>query len=238
MINGNTVLAIIPARAGSKGILNKNIKQLNGKPLIGWTIDEVIKSNYLDKIIVTTDSNEIAEIANKHGAETPFIRSKELSDDVTTGNDVIIHTLKWFDEYGSKYDFFVYLQPTSPLRKTVHISEALEMLAKDTRATSVVSVCESKRHPFWMKKIDNDGYLDDFLEPIEAYPNRQDLPKVYFPNGAIYATTWNIYLEDESFYKRRCLPYVMDEYTSIDLDTLSDWEYVEYLLSRHKFTIK
>ncbi len=230
MIKGNTVLAIIPARAGSKGILNKNIKLLDGKPLIGWTIDEALKSNYLDNIMVTTDSNEIVEIANKYGAETPFIRPQEYSDDSATGNDVIIHTLKWFDEYGSKYDFFVYLQPTSPLRKSVHISEVLEMLVNDSLTTSVVSVCESKKHPFWMKKIDNDGYLEDFLKPIELYPNRQDLPKVFSPNGAIYASNWNVYLEDKSFYKKRCLPYVMDEKSSIDLDTINDWEYAEYLL--------
>ena len=230
MIKNKRILGIIPARGGSKGIPGKNTKLLGNKPLISWTIEEALKSDYLDNLIVSTDSHEIADIAIKYGTEVPFLRPKEYAQDDSTGVDVILHALSWLEKNAQPYHYFIYLQPTSPFRKVCHIEEAMEVFAVDSTTASVVSVCKPKYHPSWMKTIDDNGFMRDFCKPIELYPNRQSLPNVYVPNGAIYASRWDVFLNDGSFYKGNCRPYIMDEQDSLDLDTENDWQYAEFLI--------
>lgn len=159
MINGKKILAIIPARGGSKGILKKNIKPLKGKPLIAWTIEEAKKSKLLDKIIVSTDDEEIMNVAKKWGAEVPFLRPSELARDDTPGIAPVLHALEYF----SDYEYVVVLQPTSPLRLAEDIDEAIYLCEKN-KSNFCVSVTESKIIPDWMFRINNRG----MLEPLNS----------------------------------------------------------------------
>ena len=232
MINRKSILAIIPARIDSKGIPQKNIKKLAGKPLIAWTIKEAKKSKYIDRLIITTDSEVIARISRKEGAETPFLRPFELALDNSSGTDVIQHTLEWFQKDKSSFDYFIYLQPTSPFRTVKHIDEAIESIMSSKQSNSLISVSIPSKHPYWMKKINKDGFLESFIETDKSYNNRQELPNVFAVNGAIYICKWNVFLKDHSFYKGNCLPFIMDSHSSIDLDTLDDWSFAEYLLNQ------
>ena len=179
MINGKSVLAIIPARGGSKEIPGKNTKLFGDKPLIAWTIEEVKKSDYLDNIIVSTDSQQIADIAIHYELEVPFLRPIEYAQDKSDATDVILHTLNWFKKNSNTFDYFVYLQPTSPFRKANHIDESIKKLCNQNIATSIVSVCIVKEHPFWMKIIEKEGYLNQFTKSGGSISNRQQLSEIY-----------------------------------------------------------
>ena len=233
MINGKMILGIIPARGGSKGILGKNAKEIAGKPLIAWTVEAAKQSKYIDRLIISTDSEEIAGIGRDVGVEIPFLRPSEIAQDKSTGADVILHTLNWFEGNDLKFDYFIYLQPTSPMRKSIHIDKAIEMIVLNGNADSLVSISESSKHPHWMKTINKNGYIENFLPSGTVYNNRQDLSAVYALNGAIYICRWDVFVEDHSFYLRNCLPFVMDQVSSIDIDINSDWEYAEYILSNN-----
>lgn len=229
MIQGKTVLAVIPARGGSKGIPRKNIKKLCGKPLIAWTIEEGLKSKYIDKLIVSTEDEEIALLSRKYGAEVPFLRPKELSYDDTPGIEPIIHSIKWMEQNaGIEYNYICVLQCTSPFRKSEHIDEALETLAKKN-GECIVSVCESEISPYWMKKIEN-GILKDFMNNVQFYARRQELPKIYRLNGAIYAGKTSFVLKNKSWYGDNTLPYVMQRHDSLDIDDMLDFKIAELLM--------
>lgn len=223
------ILAIIPARGGSKGIPRKNIKVFNNKPLIAYTINEALKSKYIDRVIVSTEDDEIASVSKYYGAEVPFLRPKELSADSTPGIDPIIHCINWFNQNENYYpDYVCLLQCTSPLRKTKHIDEALEKIIYN-ESDSLVSVCESEISPYWMKKIE-DGKMKDFLDATKFYSRRQDIPKVYRLNGAIYISKTESLLNNKSFHTENTLPYVMDRITSIDIDDMVDFKFAEFLM--------
>ena len=233
MYSGKSILAIIPARGGSKGIPKKNIRDLAGKPLIAWTIEECKKSKYIDRFILSSDNEEIINVARQWGCEVPFIRPPELAQDDTPGNDVIVHALHWFNvNEEKKYDFFVLLQPTSPLRKQTHIDSAIKLFAENKDANSLVSVSEVNEHPFWMKKIDENGYLQDFIDKKENVTRRQDLPKVLSLNGAIYISEISSFIEEPNFYSGNCLGFKMDKKSSLDIDTMLDFEFANSILSK------
>jgi CMP-N,N'-diacetyllegionaminic acid synthase len=231
MINGKTVLAIVPARGGSKGIPGKNIKLLGEKPLISWTIEAAKESKSIDKVIVSTDSEEIANLAKDCGAEIPFMRPSELATDTALIVDTILHIQHWFEENDKKYDYFILLQPTSPFRTAMHIDQALDQVFRTSKAQSLVSVKIVDENPYSMRRINSNGFIENFMSDSKQYPRRQDKPKVYIVNGAIYICEWDIYLKDKNFYKRNCLPYIMEEKNSLDLDSLLDWKLAEVLLN-------
>ena len=233
MYKNNTILGIIPARGGSKGIPKKNIKILVDKPLITWTIHAAQKSQYIDKLIISTDSEEIAKMGSQLGAEIPFIRSSELAKDDSSGSDVIIHALDWFQCNRKTYDYFILLQPTSPFRKTEHIDKALEVIISKQDIDALVSIQKVDQHPYWMKKINKAGYLEKYNEESSAYTYRQSLPELYINNGAIYICKWDVFIDDRSLYKRNCYPFIMERKFSLDLDTMDDWKYAEYLLNNN-----
>ncbi|WP_238883204.1 cytidylyltransferase domain-containing protein [Clostridium sp. YIM B02551] len=229
MIENKSILAIIPARGGSKGIPRKNIKMLDNKPLIAYTIEEAKKSKYIDRVIVSTEDNEIAEIAKKYGAEVPFLRPEELSKDDTPGIEPIIHCLDWFEESQNfTPEYTICLQCTSPFRKSEHIDEAIEKLINND-GDSIVSICESEISPFWMKKIENNKMVD-FLEKSEFYARRQDVPKVYQLNGAIYITNTQLLREIRNWYTDNTLPYIMNKESSLDIDDILDFKFAEVLI--------
>ena len=233
MINGKTILAIIPARGGSEEIPGKNVKLLGGKPLISWTIEAAKESKYTDKVIISTDSEEIADIAKGSEAEVPFMRPSELATGKALVVDAILHALRWFEEEDREYDYFILLQPTSPFRTAMHIDQALEQMIKSQEVQSLVSVKIVVENPYSMRRINSKGFIENFMSDSRQYSRRQDKPKVYLVNGAIYICEWGVYLKDKSFYKRNCLPYIMEEKSSLDLDTSLHWKLAEELLDAH-----
>ena len=229
MIADKTVLAIIPARGGSKGVLRKNIRELGGKPLIAWTIGEAKKSNYIDRIILSSEDDEIIEVAKQWGCEVPFIRPRELAQDNTPGIDPVIHAIEMLPE---KYDYIVLLQPTSPLRRTEDIDGCLEFTIAQG-VTSCVSVTEPEKSPYWMYQMAQDSHrLEPLLVQTHEATRRQDLPTVYALNGAVYVITSRALLENKDFITNETIGYVMSKEHSVDIDTELDFEFVSCLLAK------
>ena len=213
------ILGLIPARAGSKGVPHKNVANVAGKPLIAWTIQAAQGAKGLDRLIVSTDSQTIADIAVAFGAEVPFLRPAEYARDDTPAAPPVLHALEWLEK-NEQYrpDFVMLLQPTSPLRATFDIDAAIALLDK-TGADSVVSVTPATRSPYWMKTITADGRLADFIPGDVGKARRQDLPPVYALNGAIYLVRREIFQKTQSWYTDRSYAYVMPDERSLDIDT-------------------
>ncbi|MFW6029918.1 MAG: cytidylyltransferase domain-containing protein [Halanaerobiales bacterium] len=225
------ILAIIPARSGSKGLKDKNIKNLHGKPLIAYTIEVAIASGIFETIIVTTDSKEYADIAIQYGAEVPFLRSEELSSDTTSSKEVIIDAISKMNCRGYYYDYFMLLQPTSPLRTVENIKESYDLLVK-RKANSVVSVCKVDHSPLLSNILDETLLLDNFLKKFNN-KRRQDLPQYYRINGAIYLSKVDYYLKFQDFYKRNSIAYIMNKKESVDVDDIYDFKLAEILIKEN-----
>ena len=235
MYNNQQILALIPARGGSKGIPKKNIKLLGGRPLIVWSIDAAKQSQLIDRVIVSTDSEEIAEIARAAGAEAPFLRPAEISQDLTPDTPVFEHALAWLKEHDNfAPDMIVHLRPTGPLRTAEEIDEAIEMLARDPEADSVRSVEDPPKPPFKMWEPEGK-YIKPFaelhgLKDFHTMP-RQMLPKVYQTTADIGIMRTRTVLEKKSVIGDRVIPYVLKRPT-IDIDHPIDFEIAEMLLKR------
>lgn len=227
------ILGIVVARGGSKSIPRKNIKPLGGKPLIAWTIEQAKKSGIFDRIILSTDDEEIAEVGKKFGAEVPFMRPKELAEDATPTLPVLQHAVRRLKE-NENYspDFVAILQPTAPFRRPEHFKEAFELLEK-TNADSVISVAEipGHSHPMWALKINESKIARLFVtgEHVrKRIPRRQELPKAHVNSGHIYIfKTGLLFGEEPNFYGDKVAAYVMDEKYCVNIDTLRDWEEAE-----------
>ena len=226
MYNGFKILALIPARGGSKGIKNKNIINLCGKPLIQYTIDAAKGSKYIDDVVVSTDSETIADIARKCGAEVPFLRPAELSSDTSKSIDVVIHAVSFLKDLHREYDCLVFLQPTQPLRTVEDIDKAIETFYNNGRL-SLVSVCEVENHPILMRTIE-DGKLKPLLK-CGSSVRRQDMPKYYCVNGCIYINS-TFELDCDLSQNDNIVPFIMNQSHSVDIDEMSDLEMAEYLL--------
>jgi CMP-N,N'-diacetyllegionaminic acid synthase len=228
MYDNKTFLAIIPARGGSKRLPRKNILDLAGKPLIAWSIEAGLDSQYIDKVVVSSDDNEILEISEKFGAHI-IKRPEELSSDIATTFDAIKHTIDNFE----KYDYVVLLQPTSPLRNEKDIDKAIEMI-EEKNANAVVSVSEMDHSPFWTNTLPEDGNMNNFLKDEVLNKRSQDLEKYYRLNGAIYICKIDSLLEEQSFFlKDNIFAYVMDRKSSIDIDEEIDFKIAEVLKKDH-----
>lgn len=226
------ILALIPARGGSKGIPHKNTVDLCGKPLLQYTIEAAKESKLVTRTIVSTDDESIANIAMKIGVEV-MRRPIELSGDMTPMKDVIDYVISQLDQEEYKPDVLVLLQPTSPLRTAKHIDEALLSMLDDSNADAVVSVIELPHlhSPLKIMKTNSKGYLEFYLQGGEQYTLRQTLPKFYARNGAaIYAVKVESYKQTKSLYGTNCLPYVMSQNESIDIDDIGDIEIAKYYL--------
>jgi CMP-N-acetylneuraminic acid synthetase len=224
MYKNKSFLAIIPARGGSKRLPRKNILNLAGKPLIAWSIEAGLNSGYIDKVIVTSDDDEILEISRKFGADI-IKRPDELASDTATTFDAIKHTV----ENLKKYDYIVLLQPTSPLRNEKHIDEAIELLELKN-ADAVVSVCEMDHSPLWSNILPEDLSMKNFLREEVLNKRSQDLEKYYRINGAIYICKTEKLLENKGFFlKENIFTYIMDRNSSIDIDEEIDFKIAEVL---------
>ena len=216
MIENKTVLAIIPARGGSKGVPRKNIRDVAGKPLIAWTIEEAKKSEYIDRLVVSTDNQEIADIAVQWGGDVPFMRPAELALDDTPGISPVIHMLTTVQP---EYDLVVLLQPTSPLRTVEDIDGAITLMV-DRNAKACVSVVEPDKSPYWMYSLNNSGKLIPLLSG--DYACRQDIPVAYALNGAVYVAESNWLVRMQTFVTDETVAFIMPKERSIDIDTNID----------------
>ena len=221
MIDGKSILAIIPARGGSKGLPGKNIRPMCGKPLIGWTIEKANKCSYLDSILVTTDDKEIAEVAQSFGAYVPFIRPAEFATDQSSTYAVIRHAVSYFKDIECKeFDYIVLLEPTSPLREDDDINQMLELIvARQDEYDSIVSVGEVTEHPSIMKRLVADG-IEPFWPNLAQTTRRQDNAAAYFPFGVAYIAKTSSLLEENTFYTRRCMHFLIKRYQNYEIDDI------------------
>jgi CMP-N-acetylneuraminic acid synthetase len=227
VINNKTFLAIIPARGGSKRLPRKNILNLAGKPLIGWSIEAGLKSRYIDKTVVTSDDDEILNIAKQFGSNV-LKRPDELASDTASSFDAIEHAIK---QTVKQYDYTILLQPTSPLRDDKHIDEAIELLIQKN-ADAVISVCKMDHNPLWSNTLDKTLSMENFLPENILNKRSQDLQTYYRLNGAIYICKTDKLLEEKSFFlKENIFAYIMDRNSSIDIDEEIDFKIAEVLIS-------
>lgn len=225
MYRSKKILAIIPAREGSKGIKNKNIIKLKGKHLIVYSIEAALKSKYIDKVVVSTDGEKIGKISKYYGASVPFLRPKHLALDHSNTIDSLIHCIEEIKKLGEEYDYVVLLQPTQPLRQSWHIDEAIELII-DKNEESLVSVSKAKDHPILMRTIDESGHAINLLKGSSTV-RRQDFPEFYKVNGAIYINKINENLDNNTSLNDNKLVYIMDEKYDVDIDEMLDLKIAE-----------
>jgi CMP-N-acetylneuraminic acid synthetase len=228
MYKGKRFLAIIPARSGSKGVRDKNIRPLCGKPLMAYTIEAAIDCGVIDMVLVSTDSEEYASIAKKYGAEVPFLRPLNISGDMSLASEYIVHALESLREAGHTYDYFVLLQPTSPLRKTEHIIAGVQMIVGEN-LDSVVSFSEAEHPPAYFHSLPNDFNLGS-LALTES--NRQEHKKQYRINGMLYIAKCDNYLQNHSFYGENSKALIIDNSYALDIDSEHDFALAEFLWER------
>lgn len=221
-------VAIIPARSGSKGLPDKNIKLLNGKPLMAYAIEAAKNSNIFDEIMVSTDSLEYAEIAENYGAAVPFMRSAESASDIASSWDVVEEALAEYEKKGKFFDDFCLLQPTSPLRTAEDIQNAYTIFNKKG-AIAVVSVCECEHSPLWCNTLNDNMELEGFIDS-QNYLQRQALRTFYRINGAIYIVNRKEFQKNQFIYRENSFAYIMSQDRSIDIDSLLDFKIAETLI--------
>ncbi len=239
MLNQKKILAVIPARGGSKGLPRKNILPFAGKPLISWTIEQARKARYVDKTIVTTDDETIKQVSLEAGAEVPFIRPEHLATDHADGTDVMRHAAEWYrhNDKQSSFDIMICLQPTSPLRQANDIDRAIELFF-EKNARAIISVCEAEHNPLWTNTLGPDLCMEQFASLEGQRPNRQELPQYYRLNGSIYVLEIDYLINCRSYYGDRTFAYVMPRQRSVDIDTLLDFRFAEFLFTRPGFLAK
>ena len=228
-------IGIIPARGGSKGLPGKNIKNLHGKPLIAWTIENAINSNLIDEIVVSTDSNEIANISETYGAKVPFLRPSIFSTDNATSLSVVEHCLNFYRENLNKsFDIVALLEPTSPIREKDDLDKMVKIL-KDNydRFDAVVSIGEVRDHPAYMKTIEKNGFISPLIKDLIPEGRRQDEKQVFFPFGVCYLIKTSSLISQKTFYPKRTYGYKISESQCIEIDNLIDFLCVETII-KHK----
>ena len=229
MIEGKSILALIPARGGSKGIKHKNIIDLCGKPLIAYTVEAAKKSRYIDDVILSTDDDEIAKVASEYGAEVPFMRPKELATDAAKTIDAVISAIDMLKECGRNYDILVLLQPTQPLRTEQDIDESLELFLRKG-CKSVVAVSPVDDSPLLMRYMDEENKMCKVLD-VSSTCRRQDMPNYYKVNGCIYINSIEEVITELSFNDNE-IPYFMPRERAADIDEMVDLVVAEYYLKK------
>lgn len=218
LMHSDKVLALIPARGGSKGLPRKNVLEAGGKPLIAWTILAAQQSSYIEEVVLSSDDDEIIATALAWNCAVPFRRPDILASDTASSMDVVLHALDQLPGF----DYVVLLQPTSPLRTAAHIDAAFELMKKSD-APCCVSVCEVDQSPYWMYTLDIAGKLIGVMPSESTFMRRQDLPPVYTLNGAIYIARVDWLRRNKSFLSAETVAYVMGKQDSIDIDTIQDF---------------
>jgi CMP-N,N'-diacetyllegionaminic acid synthase len=233
------MIAIIPARGGSKGLPHKNMLLLHNKPLIVYTIEAALKSKSIDRVIVSTDDKNIAAIAIEAGAEVPFYRPDYLSSDTASAVDVYIHAVQWVMKHdGTDISKFVVLLPTSPLRTSKDIDAACTLF-ESKQADTLIAVKETETPPSWICELDQSGKLKNCnFTKVSHMGNRQINKLYYIPCGAIYILDYSVLLNKRTYYTDNTVAYVMPRERATDIDNKMDFEYVEFLMERATNRIK
>jgi CMP-N,N'-diacetyllegionaminic acid synthase len=222
------ILAVIPARGGSKGVPNKNIKDLNGKPLIKYTAEVALKSHYLDKVIVSTDDVKIAQISESIGLEVPFIRPDNLAQDKSPTLPVITHALDFYKNLGQEFDAVCLLQVTSPIRTIEFLNNCLEKFIS-SGADSLISVLEIPHHfnPHWTFKENEEGNLSIATGEKNIITRRQELPNAFYRDGSVYITKSEVLLKQNSLYGEKISYIINPAKDNVNIDTPEDWRLAE-----------
>lgn len=231
MYKDKTFLAIIPARGGSKGLHGKNIKILCGKPLIAWSIEAGLASQYIDEVMVTTDSEIIAEVAREFSATVPFLRPAELASDTATTFDAVKHVIDYYaTEKSQHFDYIVLLEPTSPLRESGDLDQMIEIIVSaDINYDAIVSLGEVHEHPSVMKKITGDKVMP-YVKDLVMTTRRQDNSPAYFPYGVGYIVKTKNLLEEKTFYTRRTTHHLIKRYQCHEIDDIYDFLAIESIM--------
>ncbi len=232
MFKEKKFLALIPARGGSKGLPKKNIKKLVDKPLIAWSIQAALNSNYIDDIIVTTDSEEIAKVSKEYGANVPFLRPGYLSTDEATTVDAVFHAIDFCNnELNKDYDYIVLLEPTSPLREKTDIDLMIEKLInEEDKVDSIISIGEAHEHPSIMKRITEQKTLIPYCESLVRTTRRQDNDKAYFPYGVAYIVKTSTFRTEKTFYSKRNTFYEIQRHQCYEIDDIYDFLAIENII--------
>lgn len=233
MYKSKKIIATILARGGSKGLPNKNIKPMLGKPLLGYTIEQAKVSKYLDKIVLSTDDQSIAKIANEFGLKTPFLRPAELARDDSPSADAILHAINWCKGKREEFDVLVLLEPTSPLRKKTDIDKAIKLFIDNFNKADTL-LCLGKihsdtEHPIGAKIVEN-GYIKPFIKDGMSFYQRQQLPKAYGIYGGIYISKIDTYRKTKSFLTNKTIPYFVERWQEFEIDDYIDWVCVEAVM--------
>lgn len=231
MHGGRRVLALIPARGGSKGLPGKNLALLAGRPTIAWTVAAALAARAVDDVVVTTDDDAIAAAAEAAGARVPFRRPAELAADEARMTDVVRHAIDTLTARGETFDWLVLLQPTSPLRTGADVDAAFARLT-ETGGRAVVGVCAAEHSPAWIGTLPPDGSMADFLAHAAGRANRQELGGYFRLNGAIYIADVAYWREQAGFIGPETFAFVMPPEASVDIDTALDHDFAEFLLAR------
>jgi len=229
MYKGKRFLAIIPARSGSKGVPDKNIRNLNGKPLIAYTIKAAIDSGMMDAVVVSTDCEKYASVARDYGATVPFLRPTSIAGDFALASEYILHTIEGLKELGQTFDYFVLLQPTSPLRKPEHITDGIQMIV-DEGLDSVVAFSEAEHPPSYYHPLADDLRLGS-LSVKES--NRQEHQQYYRINGMLYVSKCEAYQKNPTFYGSKGKALVIDNTYALDIDNEYDFALAEFMIKRY-----
>jgi CMP-N,N'-diacetyllegionaminic acid synthase len=233
MYKKRRVLALIPARGGSKGLPGKNIRPLLGKPLLAWSIEQVLESKYVDRLVVSTESPAIAAIARRYGADVPFLRPKELATDKSSTIDAIDHAVDFLKERGEDFDYIALIEPTSPLRKKEDIDRPIKCLIDHQgSADSLVSVGQvHMEHPGIVKKITGTGVVP-YCPGFKKVFRRQDLDKAYFPYGVMYLSKIQHLFKTRTFYQKRTIPYFIERWQNYEVDDICDFYCIEAIMKK------
>lgn len=223
MIADKRVLVLITARGGSKGVPGKNIRLLGGKPLIHWTIEAAKHSDYVDRVLVSTDSEEIRQLALLAGAEVPFLRPASLATDLAKQEDAILHAMDWCEANGQRYDYLMVLVPTTPLRDTAEIDATIQMLAGHENARAIFTVRECDHSPLQANQLPLDGCMNGFVPESMKLKNRQELPTYFQLSGSVCLSEWDWFRAEKSFLTSRTYAYVTTARKGLDIDTMADF---------------
>lgn len=231
MYNGLRIVAIVTARGGSKGLPGKNIKVLNGKPLIAWTLNQIKASKYIDEVFISTDSKEIAGVCEECGVLVPQLRPAYLAEDNTSSMDVLEYTIQCMKDSGKEFDYFLLLEPTSPLRKSGDLDNIIKLAGDNPERDGVISVGEvHMEHPSVVKRITSGGTITPYLENISSIYQRQQFDKAYFPYGVGYMIKTDVLLEKHSIYTENILPYFIERWQNYEIDDIYDFVCIESIM--------
>jgi N-acylneuraminate cytidylyltransferase/CMP-N,N'-diacetyllegionaminic acid synthase len=229
------ILAIIPARGGSKRVPGKNIRNFCRKPLIAWTIEAAKNSNLINRVIVSTNDKKIVAVSKKYGAEVPFIRPEELSTHTATTMAVIEHSLSFMKKRDNYVpDILCVLQPTSPLRNSKHIDEAIKLMIR-TEADACVSVAENKVNPYYSNTIDKNSMFHNYIKGTgRKFATKIKPEKTYMLNGAMFLIKPKVFLKEKTLEPRKTAAYIMSEQDSVDIDNEHDFKIAEFIMKKVK----